>query len=140
MREIVFRGKRIDNGKWIEGDLLHYTHNVVVIHDNDDEAVKIHKVIPETIGQYTGFKDCNGKRIFEGDIFHLWDKRNEFDWCAVVEFGNPNGEYDWGWQLRYISGCDVNRDILLWVETDDGGAYCETIGNVHDNPELLVQS
>ena len=52
-------------------------------------------------------------------------------------FGNPNGEYNWGWQLVPITECDANKDILMWVETEMGYMYCEVIGNTFGNPELL---
>ena len=62
---------------------------------------------------------------------------NEMEFISVVEFGNPNGTYSWGWQLKHIKGDKPNFDILLWVEMEEIGAYIEVIGNIHDNPELL---
>lgn len=139
MREILFRGKRADNGEWVEGDLLHYESGEMAICKGFSkygyEATEIagrYKVLPETVGQYTGLTDRNGKKIFEGDIVRLTDEYNEIEWTAVVVFGNPNGEYNWGWQLRAIGEFDGNKDILLWVDTEDFRAYCEIIGNIHD--------
>ena len=86
-----------------------------------------------TDGQYTGLTDKNGKKIFEGDIVRLTDEHNEIEWTAVVVFGNPNGDYNWGWQLNAIEEFDGNKDILLWVDMGKSGAYCEIIGNIHDN-------
>ena len=59
------------------------------------------------------------------------------EWTAVVAFGNPNGDYNWGWQLNAIEEFDGNKDILLWVDMEKSGAYCEVIANIYDNPELL---
>lgn len=88
--------------------------------------------------QFTGLHDKNGKEIYEGDIVHCWDTIAKCEIWAVVEFGNPNAEYTWGWQLRKIKGNKgVNLDILCWVECEETNAYCEIIGNIYDNPELL---
>ena len=143
MREILFRGKRTDNGEWIEGfysaeeydpyiEKIEYIPRIQII----GKCVSL-GVIPETVGQYTGLTDKNGKRIFEGDIVKCTDTINDFEFNAVVEFGNPNGEYNWGYQLKFISGEESNFDILCWVDMEETGAYIEVIGNIHDNPELL---
>ena len=136
MREILFRGKTKWR-EWIYGDLI--TRGI-----DFDDAIKQHHtrevwdIIPETVGQFTGLTDKNGKKIFEGDIVELYDKNSNVRWKAVVVFGNPYGEYSWGWNLKYISkNPRINTDILCWVEMEETGAFCETIGNIHDNPELL---
>ena len=142
MREILFRGKTSD-GEWVEGfysaeeynpyiGKIEYIPRIQII----GKCVSL-GVIPETVGQFTGLTDKNGKKIFEGDIVRLTDEHNEIEWTAVVVFGNPNGEYNWGWQLKAIGEFDGNKDILLWVDMEESGAYCEIIGNIHDNPELL---
>ena len=148
MREILFRGKTSDE-KWICGHLLEQNipvcHSYIVmsiIAELDNRHIEImdfdiNEVIPETVGQYTGLTDKNGVKIFEGDIVKCTDTINDFEFNAVVEFGNPNGEYNWGYQLKFISGEDSNFDILCWVDMEETGAYIEIIGNIHDNPELL---
>lgn len=144
MREILFRGKRIDNKEWVEG--LPFGSIYGGFSDGAIESIRktaerygdIHTVVIETVGQYTGLKDTNGKKIFEGDIVKLTDKSFGNKWKAVVEFGNPNGNYTWGWQLKPIGKAkNVNTDILCWVEMEETGAFCEIIGNKWDNPELL---
>ena len=142
MREILFHGKRADSGEWVEGDLLqtkyHSGHIEYQIMPQTPVS-SAYPVIPETVGQYTGLTDKNGKKIFEGDIVKCTDTINDFEFNAVVEFGNPNGEYNWGYQLKFISGEESNFDILCWVDMKETGAYIEIIGNIHDNPELMEQ-
>ena len=133
MREILFRGK--GNIEWVYGDLRHLNDGRVAI--RKDGEIYPYEVIPETVGQYTGLIDKNGKEIFEGDIVKCLDMINEIEFISVVEFGNPNGTYSWGWQLKHIKGDKPNFDILLWVEMEEIGAYIEVIGNIHDNPELM---
>lgn len=153
MREILFCGKRVDDGEWVMGQVV-----IRPDHDNGCEKYFIcetkhlficclnkmpctYEVDPSTVGQYTGLKDRNGDRIFEGDIVQIWWLGDESDppvkYKAVVEFGNPNCEFDWGYQLRPLDYIPYNLDILLWVEDENDLAFCEVIGNVHDNPELL---
>lgn len=120
MREILFKGKT-DKGGWIQGDLL---HNGI---DYDTAIVKlgskfVTKVIPETLGQYTGLTDKNGTKIFEGDI---------------VDYKNEKGEivYEENVAMFYVS-------FDTWC-TDFDHIYSyelEIIGNVYDNPELLEVS
>ena len=94
-------------------------------------------VIEETVGQYTEMKDKNGKNIFDWDIVKCYDKNVDESFCAIIMFGNPNGFYNYGWQLKPISETDFNVDILCWVDMEDAGAYIEIIGNIFENPELL---
>ena len=145
MREILFRGKRVDNGEWVEGELLHDMKGRPWIYWTTPKELPIFFlrsaiVKSETVGQFTGLYDKNGKRIFEGDIVELEDRYYDIKWRAVVEFGNPNGNYSWGWQLSHLGKVDINTDILCWVEMEEAGAFCEVIGNIHDNPELLAES
>jgi len=138
MREILFRGKRLDNGEWVNGYLFTglFSSQAIETPGTDD----FEDVDPATVGQYTGLTDKNGAKIFEGDIcrlIHDWHNGTTGEWCAVVEFGNPNSTYSWGWQLKRISGEMFVPAILLWVDMEETGATCEVIGNIHDNPELL---
>lgn len=97
-------------------------------------------VLPDTVGQYTGLKDKNGTvacQGVEGDIVKCVDVNNGGSFTAIVSFGNPNYEYNWGFQLVQMGGDNLNTDILLWVDMEETGAYIEVISNIYDNPELL---
>ena len=139
MREILFRGKlKAENGEFQKGEWVY--GDFVTLIDGKEKHPHIYgkgEVKAETIGQYTGLTDKNGTKIFEGDIVKCTDTQYDYEFIAVVLFGNPNGEYNWGFQLKRISGAGVNTDILLWVEMEETGALIEVIGNIHDNPELL---
>lgn len=145
-REILFRGKRTNNGEWVEGWVTsqfkkHTEGELLTRIQSNIFGVGEHLVDTETVGEYTGLTDKNGKKIFEGDIVKCRDLYNDIEFTAVVEFGNPNGTYSWGWQLYPISGDTyVNLDILLWIETEETGVLAEVIGNIQDNPELLEVS
>lgn len=130
MREILFRGKRADNGEWEYGDLWcnPYGKRVVCIVSpiNDQGTTGGNEVIPETVGQYTGLTDKNGRKIFEGDIV---EGNSEY-----FPYTHPYGKvvYDGGQYL--ISFDDVLEDIeCLGAWAND----VEIIGNIYDNPELL---
>lgn len=136
MREILFRGKRVDDGEWVCGNSIIMLNNPEADKPYDiaifDEHWQLWQTVdPETVGQYTGLTDRNGKKIFEGDVLRLRDSWSA--WAAIVEFGNPNGLYSWGWQLKPIRRVSVNTDILCWVKMEETGAYCEVIGNIYDN-------
>ena len=154
MREILFRGKREDDGKWVYGYYGEFHNrplvdgpNICQIFEPCEIESKLfnsmiggiwHHIDRETVGQFTGLTDKNGTKIFEGDIVKLTEKNDKYEWVAVVEFGNPNSYYSWGWQLKPITkNVEYNLDILCWVDIDDFGVYCEVIGNIYDNPELL---
>ena len=128
MREILFRGKRLDNGEWVDG-YLYITHNgeheISIYNDEVNIERWTHEVDPSTVGQYTGMKDKNGKRIFEGDIVRCGTGRI----CKVVFFISPGVS---GFDLIPIGGFDAPPPHRWSLLSDT-----EVIGNVHDNPELL---
>lgn len=121
MREILFRGKRTDDYEWIEGSLcttIPSDEDFYTISYFDFEGYYIEeKVIPETVGQYTGLTDKNGKKIFEGDIVK----------GTFLGFTVPIKDYVFSisWQ-EDVTGYRAN-----YFEN------VEVISNIHDNPELL---
>lgn len=149
MREILFKAKRIDNGEWVEGyyfcmvhdDGSHVHHFIMPLGADLSLGTPIEKIQVEidieTICQYTGLTDRNGNKIWENDVVKCVDVNIDAEFYAVVEFGNPNGYYSWGYQLKHIRGDEPNLDILLWVDMEVTGAFIEVIGNVFDNSELL---
>ena len=140
MREILFRGKRIDNGEWVHGSLLKVTHNGntynLIFADNflfvfgEATATEHACVHPETVGQFTGLTDKNGKKIFEGDIIR-----------AKLESGNHEG-FAWpNMPVDFHQGSFCLNDRKGYVFAALGSfapsVTFEVIGNIHDNPELL---
>ena len=153
MREILFRGKCKDTGEWYEGQYIHLHKSTYCFKEDYDRHPDndIHQIVyeimsdwglpnrhfrvdvlPETVGQYTGLTDKNGKKIFEGDI--------------VKHFDNSDKEYDIG--VIYF-----DTEFMGWRRTTQGRFHkriidtyklnptCiyEVIGNIQDNPELLKE-
>lgn len=130
IREVIFRGKRTDNGEWIEGDLKQ------AFRGNQLSSCGIMKtptaycwrVDPETVGQYTGLTDKNGVRIFEGDIVRYDVNYHDM----VISYDVEN----WGGWL--YEDMDDNMQAYSIYE------FClkdiAVVGNIHDNPELLREA
>lgn len=137
MREILFRGKQCENGEWIEGfygvkdetcrwPARHYMCISTLSSDCASSYFTDVEVIPETVGQYTGLTDKNGKRIFEGDI------------CRNTKTGEVVSVK---WHGTFAG--------FVWSRRNDNGNLCdfgelfrahdkyEVIGNIHDNPEVM---
>ena len=136
MREILFRGKQLDNGDWVDGYLYEHEPPLVGIVSEKDEPeaskwfiartgfadwnmprpVELVEVDPSTVGQYTGLNDKNGNRIFEGDILSIWNDRND-----VVVFED---------------GAFIMEDTEIPMRF---AIKFEVIGNIHDNPEFMKE-
>ena len=142
MREILFRGKRLDNGEWAEGYLYEHEPALVgIVSENDvpepskwfiartgfadwnmPRPVEFVEIDPSTVGQYTGMKDKNGKKVFEGDIIR---KTNE-------------GRHPQIFTANIRTNFRVNEEVY-YSPCDHFTESCEyeIIGNIHDNSELL---
>lgn len=126
----LFRGKRIDNGEWVVGDLVHSVYKIgdTCIGQYGNE-VGMHEVAPSTICQCTGLKDKNGNKIWENDIVAYWDTYSTENGQAEADcIGKV------GWDTETISFQVTNR---LSAESYEVLDECSVIGNIFDNPELL---
>ena len=129
-RTIKFRGKRIDNGEWVYGS-LDLTDNSAAISwdrtDNDGDTVPwFANVDPDTVGQFTGLLDKNGKEIYEGDIVRYYDDiEDELVSSHVI------------YHKEYCSFCAAPTKLCGDYVGITSYWQFEVIGNIHDNPELL---
>ena len=147
MREILFRGKRVDNGEWVIGYyvqkqdplLVGAAYHCILTQEKDScgclmSTVSWYNVTPESIGQYTGVKDKNGKRVYEGDIVVAHITQN-----ALTHTEKYKGIYEVKYHDKhcYFYLAKRKNNILF----DGNWRYflseIEVIGNIHDNPELL---
>ena len=147
-REILFRGKRIDNGEWVEGNLLTqkpgkfmegaYICETISSARADCGLIALGgfiEVDPSTVGQYIGMDDCNGKRIYEGDVIKFADGYTDRSGDSVETVGFGAVCYDNECPMFYITDRTSIEMQDLWECTD----VTEIIGNIHDNPYLLPE-
>lgn len=128
MREVLFRGERVDNGEWVEGYVVKWADESVTI-DSGSWAHPAYAVKPTTVGQYIGLTDKNGKRIFEGDIIRIPDDYDEFGHNAGEVYAIYFAYGGFRMKPKYGKGARG-----YWVEDDN---IFDVIGNIHDDPELL---
>lgn len=139
MREILFRGKRTDNGEWVEGFYVRATNHWHKFGVHDDwlitrsfanggyfNVAQRYAVDPSTVGQFTGLFDKNGSRVFEGDVVRVFYDFNKYIYVVVwdqeeFDFKATNGEENYAGHYVYFGCCE----------------QIEVVGNIHDNPELI---
>lgn len=136
MREILFRAKRIDNGKWIYGYFVSEGEESYIFEQEEVnkgidigwylDCCKMREVVPLTVGQYTGLMDRNGKKIFEGDILEFSDR-------MVSVFWHP---YLGCWDIAFVKFTNIENGRED-MSTCRWSYRAKVIGNIHDNPELL---
>ena len=127
MREILFKGKRIDNGEWVVGNLISASDGRRAISETSGNW-ELYTCFPKTICQFTGLCDKNGKRIWENNVVWLVCDGEEHIYQIVwdnseLDFKATNGEENYGSNFEYLLCCDE----------------IEVIGNIFDNPELLQE-
>lgn len=135
MREVLFRGKRIDNGEWVHGYLAGFdliaerepesTENATGLYYGDVPYVGFVEVVTDTIGEYTGLTDRNDTKIYEGDILRV-EAFSEDGAEKIVKV-----EFDEG---GFCAGRNFLQSWLSW-----GEFHGEVIGNIYDNPEIQVE-
>lgn len=127
MREYKFRGKRLDNGAWVYGNLVTY-FNKPAIQDYAQTNGEIFSVDPETVGQYIVRTDRNEKEMYEGDIVSFKDSWDFADTDIPEKIGQV-GFSDASFRIERAA-----MNHYRWMDYD-----CEVIGNRWDNPELLEE-
>lgn len=160
MREILFRGKRIDNGEWAYGSLIKVTLGGKTVYlifgddftfDGSDVKALNHAMVdPETVGEYTGLT-ANGKKIFEGDIFkfpdEVWESYYtscgteynswEVENFGVVGFCEDRGRFEFVQYKFNENSVEADLHENQTMEFYDFVRGLEIVGNIHDNAELL---
>ena len=121
-REILFKAKRKDNGEWVEGDAIHEPIGMSIRHEKSGMSVRV-PVDPDTLCQFTGLTDKNGRKIWENDIVHCGTKLRvswhhfKASWVLSKK----------GWMYNHFFGEAVEPEDV------------EVVGNVFDNPDLLEE-
>ena len=131
-REILFRGKRVDNGEWVKGYLICPEFDksrayIGYLFPDDDHDLDVAEVASSTVGRFTGLTDRNDVKIFDGDIIEFNQPYDGKSIHVVVQDGC-------GWNLSNFYASCFNCPGCAFSE---GTKYMTVVGNIYDNPELL---
>lgn len=140
-REIKFRGKRVDNGEWVYGKLLESNFNkhiITMVNTINGEkicSIMAYVVIPETVGQYTGLKDKNGKEVYIGDIVRCLEVSN----TRTDEYISEIFEEECEVLVHDSRTSDTPLVIFFPHPNQIPLTEIEVLGNIYENPELLQE-
>lgn len=126
-QEKMFKGKRISDRKWVEGDLSHCvvvgeTH---ILRIEDNLSTTIHKIDPETVCQNSGLPDKIGNNLFVNDIVAIDDV------VGVIKFGTYENGFHYGFYIEWTNFLHYRQELAYWNHR------VKRIGNTFDNPELV---
>lgn len=123
MRTTKFKAKRLDNGEWVKGDLVHSTRYVGISYPSDEfsDVPIVHRVDPSTVCQFTGLKDCEGKELFENDLIHFVGHK-------------PMGTVIWS-EENYAFMVASGNEPLYWLSDVQEIGKIEIVGNKFDRKE-----
>ena len=135
MKEILFRGKRVDNGEWTEGYFFKSWDKVFLLWGMTGDCPNMEEVVPETVGQFTGLCDKNGKKIFEGDIISAVALDTGKEQRAVIGFGNFIDENNDDEYIGVFIEFDGIKTTITQLSMEECKNRIEVIGNKYDNKE-----
>ena len=138
MREILFKAKRKDNGKWVDGyyqkryDLLGNEEHLI-FHADSYTVWEYAEIDPETLCQFTGRCDRYGNKIWENDILKTWSDEYAQVKFGLYSTGFASDDYNQGFYAAFSEGSYYRNELGYWCKE----TY--VIGNAFDNPELLQE-